>query len=153
MVYTCRAFIAMPGGFGTLDELFEVLTLMQSKKIESAELMPVVLFGEAFWRRVVDWPALLELGTISQSDLDRLFFTSSVDDAVAHVTGRLRAYEAAKMLAAAPPLAPAAPTPTPEAAAGGAGGGGTESLSPGLLSPSVASAAGVAGSPTESESP
>ena len=101
MVYTCRAFIAMPGGFGTLDELFEVLTLMQSKKIENAELMPVVLFGEAFWRRVVDWPALLELGTISQSDLDRLFFTSSVDDAVAHVTGRLRAYEAAKMLAAA----------------------------------------------------
>ncbi len=85
-----------PGGFGTFDELFELLTLMQSGKVELAEHLPIVLLGERFWRRVVDWQALLDFGTIAQADLDRLFFTDSVDEAFAHATERLLAYERAR---------------------------------------------------------
>jgi uncharacterized protein (TIGR00730 family) len=141
MCTPCRAFIATPGGYGTFDELFEVLTLMQAGKIELAEHMPVVLFGTDFWRRVVDWDALLAFGVISERDITRLFFTDSVEDAYAHVTARLLDYEAAKAAAIAavphPPLSePAqafnkvvedarttAATPTPAGAGAGSGAG------------------------------
>jgi uncharacterized protein (TIGR00730 family) len=131
MCATCRAFIVCPGGFGTFDELFEILTLMQSGKIELAEHLPVVLLGEAFWRRVVDWRALLEMGVISQSDLHRLYFCDSADAAFAHVTARLSDYEAARAAEAAAAKAAGAAEEEAEvgagadgAAAGAATGGG-----------------------------
>jgi uncharacterized protein (TIGR00730 family) len=62
-----RAVAAFPGGFGTLDELFETLTLIQTARMEP---IPVLLFGGEFWRRIVNWDALADAGTISPEDLD-----------------------------------------------------------------------------------
>ncbi len=62
-----RAMVAFPGGFGTLDELFETLTLIQTHKIEK---FPIVLVGRSFWERVVNFQALVEEGVISPEDLD-----------------------------------------------------------------------------------
>ena len=62
-----RAVAAFPGGFGTFDELFELLTLIQTGKVKP---MPVLLFGKDFWTRVVSFDALVEEGTISRGDLD-----------------------------------------------------------------------------------
>jgi len=62
-----KALICFPGGFGTLDELFEALTLIQTGKMEP---LPIVLVGKAFWERLVDFDFLVEAGTISPKDLD-----------------------------------------------------------------------------------
>ncbi len=62
-----RALVAFPGGFGTLDELFETLTLIQTHKVEPT---PVILVGRTFWERVIHFPALVEEGVISPEDLD-----------------------------------------------------------------------------------
>jgi uncharacterized protein (TIGR00730 family) len=61
-----KALVAFPGGFGTLDELFEVITLVQTGK---AKPVPIVLFGTEYWRRLVNFDMLLEEGTISPEDL------------------------------------------------------------------------------------
>ena len=96
MVSTSRAFIATPGGFGTFDELFEVLTLLQNGKIEYGELFPVVLFGKDFWETSVNWKKLEEFGVISKSDIDRLYFTDSIDEAFEYISTKLLQYETAK---------------------------------------------------------
>jgi uncharacterized protein (TIGR00730 family) len=70
-----RALCAFPGGFGTMDELFETLTLIQTRKIPR---IPVVLFGREFWQDIINWPAFVRRGLISAQDLD-LFHLS--DDA------------------------------------------------------------------------
>jgi uncharacterized protein (TIGR00730 family) len=62
-----KALVAFPGGFGTLDELFEILTLIQTKKVEP---VPVVLFGKDYWSRLVNFPMLVEEGLISHEDLE-----------------------------------------------------------------------------------
>ncbi|QIL69270.1 TIGR00730 family Rossman fold protein [Diaphorobacter sp. HDW4B] len=69
-----KALVAFPGGFGTLDELFEVLTLVQTGK---AKALPIILFGSEFWKKLINFDALVEQGTISASDL-KLF--KYVDD-------------------------------------------------------------------------
>ena len=66
--YLAKAVVVMPGGFGTLDEFMEVLTLVQTGKIKKH--LPIVLFGKSFWEKVIDFDALVEFGTISASDLD-----------------------------------------------------------------------------------
>ena len=83
-----QAAVFLPGGFGTLDELFESLTLVQTGKITH---YPIVLFGTDFWAGLVDWitTTLLERGTISAKDRDLFFVTDSVDDAVAHISAGL----------------------------------------------------------------
>lgn len=73
-----RAVAAFPGGFGTFDELFETLTLIQTGKIKR---MPVVLFGHDFWNRVVDFEALAEEGTIDESDLDLFHMVETAEEA------------------------------------------------------------------------
>jgi uncharacterized protein (TIGR00730 family) len=76
-------FIIMPGGFGTLDEMFEALTLIQTKKIRN---FPIVIMGSEFWgemRKFMD--AMAAAGTISPEDLELFLWTDSVDEAVAHL--------------------------------------------------------------------
>jgi len=78
-----KAFVVFPGGYGTLDELFEVLTLMQVGK---AEKMPVVLFGRDYWDEVLNLPALARRGLIAESDLDLFHLVDSVDEAYQRLT-------------------------------------------------------------------
>ena len=87
--YLAKAIVAMPGGFGTLDEFFEILTLVQTGKIKKA--MPIVLFGKSFWERVLNLDVLVEYGTISPGDLDLFFMTDSVDEAYDHLVEVLEA--------------------------------------------------------------
>jgi uncharacterized protein (TIGR00730 family) len=61
-----RAIAVFPGGFGTLDELFEVVTLVQTGRMQR---LPILLFGDGFWREVINWEALVEAGTVSPADL------------------------------------------------------------------------------------
>ncbi len=77
-----RAVAVFPGGFGTFDETFELLTLMQTGKIT---VMPVLLFGKEFWNRVVNFSALVEEGVISPNDLDLIHFVETAEEAWAIV--------------------------------------------------------------------
>ncbi|GAB4305579.1 MAG: TIGR00730 family Rossman fold protein [Roseovarius sp.] len=75
-----RAICVFPGGFGTLDEMFEALTLIQTERMKR---MPFLLFGSAFWRRIIDWEALVDAGTISPEDLDLFSFVETAQEAAA----------------------------------------------------------------------
>ena len=77
-----RAVAVFPGGFGTLDEMFELLTLMQTGKTKR---MPVLLYGREFWNRVIDFSALAEEGVISQGDIDLLTFVETAEEGWATV--------------------------------------------------------------------
>ena len=72
------ALVAFPGGFGTLDELFETLTLVQCKK---AKPVPIVLFGTDYWKRLLNFQSLVEEGVIEAQDVDLFTYVDSVDDA------------------------------------------------------------------------
>ncbi len=74
-----KAVCVFPGGFGTLDELFESLTLIQTGRMER---VPFLLFGEGFWREIINWEALSEAGTISAEDLDLFKFVETAQEAV-----------------------------------------------------------------------
>ena len=78
------AYIALPGGFGTLDELFEVTTLVQTRKIPEA---PIVLIGTEFWAGLLDWirSHLLGNGLIGKNDLDLFFVTDDLDAVMKHI--------------------------------------------------------------------
>jgi uncharacterized protein (TIGR00730 family) len=73
-----RAVAVFPGGFGTFDETFELLTLIQTGKIKP---MPVIMFGGEFWRRVVDFDALAAEGVISAKDIELMTFVESAEEA------------------------------------------------------------------------
>jgi uncharacterized protein (TIGR00730 family) len=91
-LYLCKGMVIFPGGFGTLDELFETLTLVQTGKIKKR--LPVIMFGhEAYWKRVINFEAMAEFGTISHEDLDLIHFTDDVDEAFAYLCGELEAIE------------------------------------------------------------
>jgi uncharacterized protein (TIGR00730 family) len=77
-----RAVAAFPGGFGTFDEFFELLTLIQTGKMRP---LPILLFGRAFWEEVVNWQALVDNGVVSPQDLDLFRFVESADEAWAIV--------------------------------------------------------------------
>ncbi|OLT48227.1 Rossman fold protein, TIGR00730 family [Saccharomonospora sp. CUA-673] len=87
-----QAFICLPGGFGTLDELFEALTLVQTKKVTK---FPVVLFGTEYWGGLYSWirDTVAADGKIGQKDLDLLHLTDDVDDAVQVVLEAYKAWE------------------------------------------------------------
>jgi uncharacterized protein (TIGR00730 family) len=73
-----KALVAFPGGFGTLDELFEVITLVQTKK---AKPVPIVLFGSSYWKRLLNFDVLIEEGAIAPEDLDLLTYVDDPQDA------------------------------------------------------------------------
>jgi uncharacterized protein (TIGR00730 family) len=87
-----QAFVILPGGFGTLDELFEALTLVQTRKVTR---FPVVLFGREYWTGLLDWvrATLVPTGTINASDLDLITLTDDVAEAIAVI----QAAEAARV--------------------------------------------------------
>lgn len=73
------AICVFPGGFGTLDELFEALTLIQTGRMQR---VPVLLFGRAFWEKIVNWDALADAGTISDEDLSLFRFVETAEEAI-----------------------------------------------------------------------
>ncbi len=81
-----RALVVFPGGFGTLDELFEALTLVQTKKIEP---MPILIFGKEFWTRLLDLDYLVEQGMISEGDKALFHYVDSADEAWALIRDSL----------------------------------------------------------------
>ena len=85
--YLAKAVIVFPGGFGTLDELFELLTLVQTRKMRKA--MPLVLFGTEYWRQVIDFDALARHGTIDARDIELMHRTDSIDDAYEWIVRQL----------------------------------------------------------------
>ncbi|KAJ9454828.1 hypothetical protein DIPPA_08937 [Diplonema papillatum] len=86
MMYPAKVLIAMPGGFGTFDELFESVTLKQTGKKPP---FPVVLIGKHYWETVINWTELVRVGTISAADKEHLFMTDSVDEAFAYIKEQL----------------------------------------------------------------
>jgi uncharacterized protein (TIGR00730 family) len=72
-----KAMVAFPGGFGTMDELFETLTLIQTKRMEP---IPVILFGKDYWSRLVNWDLFVEEGTISPKDLELISYAETAQE-------------------------------------------------------------------------
>jgi uncharacterized protein (TIGR00730 family) len=85
-----QAFVIMPGGFGTLDEMFEALTLVQTNKVTR---FPVILYGTTYWQGLVDWirNAMLAEGKVGEADLGLLTVTDDVDEMVARIVGSAEA--------------------------------------------------------------
>ena len=73
-----KAMVCFPGGFGTMDELFETLTLIQTKKVDP---IPVILFGRDYWNRAIHWDTFVEEGTIAPHDLELISFAESAQEA------------------------------------------------------------------------
>jgi len=85
--HLARALIAFPGGFGTFDELFEILTLAQTHKLDRP--LPVLLYGSAYWREVVDFEALVRHGTIDREDLELFEIVDDPNTALARLKQRV----------------------------------------------------------------
>ena len=81
-----KGLIIFPGGFGTMDELFEMLTLIQTGK---QPRIPVVLYGRDFWQRLINFDVFVELGLIADTDLDLFYCADTVDEAYRFLTDAL----------------------------------------------------------------
>ena len=77
--YLAKALVVFPGGFGTIDEAFEILTLMQTEKL--AKKITVIIYGSAFWKSVINFETLIEKGTISPNDRDLFHFADTPEEA------------------------------------------------------------------------
>jgi len=95
--HLAHALVAFPGGFGTLDELFEILTLAQTRKLDRS--IPVLLYGSDYWKEVINFEALVRHGTIAAADLGLFSFVDEPLAALALLKSRIQ-------LAAEPPTAP-----------------------------------------------
>jgi len=78
-VYLAKALLIFPGGFGTLDEMMEILTLVQTKKLEKT--LPIILYGSSFWKKVLNFDYLIESGMISPDDLKLFTFCDDIETA------------------------------------------------------------------------
>ena len=88
--YLAKAMIVFPGGYGTLDEFFELMTLVSTRKMGKA--MPVVLYGSEYWNEIMNLDAMVKFGTISPSDLELFHYSDNVDDALEFLTQKLTEY-------------------------------------------------------------
>ena len=86
-VYLAKAMAVFPGGFGTLDELVEVLTLLQTRKVDKQ--IPIVIYGPDYWREVFDFEAMVKWGTIGAEDLDLFHFVETPEEAFLYLKGEL----------------------------------------------------------------
>jgi uncharacterized protein (TIGR00730 family) len=82
--YLAKALVVFPGGFGTLDELSELLTLTQTEKLHKK--IVIVMYGTSFWKEVLNFDALVKYGMISDTDLSLFQFADDVDTAFQHLT-------------------------------------------------------------------
>lgn len=87
--YLAKAMVIFPGGFGTLDELMEILTLVQTEKIRKR--MPICIYGEKFWRRTVDFDYMVEVGVIAPDDIRLFRLVNSPDEAFEYLCEELSA--------------------------------------------------------------
>jgi uncharacterized protein (TIGR00730 family) len=85
--HLARALVVFPGGFGTMDELFEMMTLTQTRKLERE--IPILLYGSEFWKEVINFPALVRQGLIHPEDLQLFSFVDDVDGAFSFLKERL----------------------------------------------------------------
>lgn len=87
-VYLSKAYVLMPGGVGTMDELFEVLTLIQTEKITGTR--PIVLYNSDFWKKAVNFDRLIEQGTISESDLELFEYHDDTQTAYDYIVSNIQ---------------------------------------------------------------
>lgn len=118
LLLRAKAAVFFPGGMGTMDELFETLTLVQTMKMKP---LPIVLLGEEFWNRVVDWDYLVDEGTIAPGDLDIFHICDTAEEAweyICHFNKTpefLPGADLGEVMGAAPPAAPEPPVQTLDA--------------------------------------
>ena len=86
-LYKAKALVVWPGGFGTLDEVMEALTLIQTQKLRKK--IPIVLYDEEFWKNIVNWDYMIEKGVISETDVNHFKFCNSVDSAYEYLTNKI----------------------------------------------------------------
>jgi uncharacterized protein (TIGR00730 family) len=87
-VFLAKALVAFPGGFGTMDELMEIVTLIQTKKVSKP--LKIIVYGESYWREVLNFDAFVEHGMISKEDLKIFDFCSTVDEAFEKITAHFK---------------------------------------------------------------
>ena len=87
-IYKTKGIVVWPGGFGTLDELFDVLTLLETKKI--SRKIPIVLFGKDFWEGLIDWDKLVSNNLISKSDLKLFVVLDSVNETFDYLMNNMK---------------------------------------------------------------
>jgi hypothetical protein len=113
--YMAKALVVFPGGFGTMDEMFEILTLVQTRKI--AKKITIILYGSAFWKEVINFEALVKYGTISPEDMNLFQFADTPEAALEilqrSLTEQIGAPEA-EVPAIAPSVKPDEPIATKE---------------------------------------
>jgi uncharacterized protein (TIGR00730 family) len=85
-----KALVIFPGGFGTMDELWEMLTLMQTNKLSSHHL--ILIYGRKYWDKVIDWRHMVRTGTINEREFKLLQFADNVDEAFDHIRKDLEAH-------------------------------------------------------------
>lgn len=89
-LYMAKALVVFPGGFGTLDELFETLTLIQTRKM--VKPIPIILFGSEFWKKLVNWELLVETGMIDPADMELFKFCDTVEEAFDYLTHHVESH-------------------------------------------------------------
>jgi len=88
LVYKAKAIIAFPGGFGTCDEIFELLTLIQTVKINRKDI-PIYLYGEEYWKKIIDFKAMLNFGAIDEDDFELIQYVSDPMEAFSYLKDEL----------------------------------------------------------------
>lgn len=87
LMYHARALIIFPGGIGTLDEFFEIYTLMKTRK--ARRFLPIVLYGREYWQALINFDTLVRFNTLDQESVDFLHYSDDIDDAFDTITGEL----------------------------------------------------------------
>jgi len=92
LISKAKAVVAFPGGFGTLDEVVETLTLIQTKKIQKEDMTPLVLYGKEYWQEVINFDALLKYDTIAPEDINLFSYCSTPTKAFSFLKERLEKF-------------------------------------------------------------